>query len=596
METAALVARLRELGTDTVDVEVKEAAGGFPRTLAETVSAFANGEGGTILLGLAEHDGFRPVDGFDANAIRDALYDCCAIKVEPPIRDEVVIETFEGGRVVRVDISPLDSYDKPCFVVSRGAYQGSFIRGGDGDRRLTRYEVTQLLSNRRQPEWDREPVLEATTADLDPKVVDGLIARVSARQRRAFEGISRDEALIRLGAATRTDGDVRPTLAGVMCLGRYPQQFFPQLFVSVVALPGLTMAADIEGPRFIDNQPCDGPVPVMIRDAIDVVRRNMRVASVVDGIGRRDRYDYPLDVVRELIANAVMHRDYSPEGRGQQVQVEIYPDRLEVTSPGGLYGGITAEQLGVERVSTSRNRVLARLLEDVPMPETGEMVCENRGSGLATVVVRLRDAGMAPPRFVDQAARLRVEVPQHALLSPTIVSWIGSLKAGALSQPQQLALALMRTNGAVSNEMLRVWGIASQDATAALTDLVGRGLAIRFGGRRYATYELVKTPETDDTDSLFKGLFDQPPPAADLPVAPSGLSPRVASIVQAIRAGHTTSRAIAAALGVSQQAAIRRIREAREAGLIEETALRHSRSQSYRLTGSERVTRHDQGG
>lgn len=228
-------------------------------------------------------------------------------------------------------------------------------------------------------------------------------------------------------------------------------------------------------------------------------------------------------------------------------------------------------------MSSSRNAVMAKLLADVPSSRSSEVVCENRGSGMSRVVGRLRDAGMSPPRFDATPAHLHVTIPQHALLDPETVTWIGSLGAATLSDAQHLALAMIRANGSVSNEMLRVWGVKSHAATIALTDLVARGLAAKRGGRRYATYELAAA-ETDD-EELFADLI-APPPV--LPSAP-GIYPQDVAVVEAIRSGSTTSRAIQALLGLSYSTTIRRIRSAREAGLIEETASRHSRVQSYRI-------------
>ncbi|MGF1663337.1 MAG: ATP-binding protein [Kineosporiaceae bacterium] len=543
----------------------------------ETVSAFANGTGGVLLLGLSERDGFEPAAGFDAPAVRDALARACADDLEPPLRAPVDIEEFEGRPLVRLDVPELDAVDKPCFLKARGAYHGSFIRSGDGDRRLTSDEVSQLLSNRAQPLHDAEPVTDAGVDDLDPELVGAWLSRVRSRAPRSFVDLDEVSALLRVRAAVRVHDRVVPTLAGLLCLGAYPQQFFPQLFVSFVSLPGLTMGEELaDGTRFLDNQSCDGPIPQMIEEAVEAVRRNMRVASIIRGAGRRDRYDYPVEAVRELIVNAVMHRDYSPGARGTQVQVELYPDRLVVKSPGGLYGGVEVGQLGVVDVSSSRNAVLAKLLADVPIGRSGDVVCENRGFGMSRVVGRLRDAGMSPPRFDATPAHLHVTIPQHALLDPDTVSWIGTLGAADLTDAQHLALAIMRGIGSVSNEMLRVWGVEAHPATQALTDLVSRGLAVKHGGRRYAHYELADV----DTGGLVAEVM-APTGRADASSLPP-IDPKLAAVVQAVRSGRTTSRAIQELLGLSYSATIRRVRAARDAGLIAETGSRHSKAQSYR--------------
>ena len=106
--------------------------------------------------------------------------------------------------------------------------------------------------------------------------------------------------------------------------------------------------------------------------------------------------------MREIVVNALMHRDYHPSSHGSQVRVELYPDRLVVTSPGGIHGGVDSDHFFVRPVSSSRNSRLAKLLEDVEIPSSGRTVCENRGSGLLAVAASLQDAGQDLPTFDDE--------------------------------------------------------------------------------------------------------------------------------------------------------------------------------------------------
>jgi ATP-dependent DNA helicase RecG len=584
--TEALVAAARTVGADLHSLEIKAGAGGLPKTVSETLSAFANGDGGTLLLGLDEALAFSPAPGFDAVKIRDALAGACSDALEPPLRLVIDIEEFEGALVVRADVPELDPVAKPCFVKTRGAYQGSFIRSGDGDRRLTHYEVTQLLANRTQPICDQEVIEQASLADLDEELIVGLLELSRRRSPRAFEKLDRIDALIRLGAAVRDhQGEARPTLAGLLTLGIYPQQFLPQLFVSFVVLPGTRMGQRApDGTRFLDNQTITGPIPIMVTDAVGAMIRNMRKAAVIRGIGREDRYDYPLDVIREIVVNALMHRDYSPDSRGTQVQIELYPDRLVVKSPGGLYGGVSVDMLGSDdQVSTSRNRTLAAILSDLPLPNgRGQTICENRGSGIPQVMASLREAGMSPPTFDATPAQMKVTVPQHALLSPDIVEWIGSLGVQGLSDIQHLALAMMKTTGRATNPMLQAWGVDASTAGQALRDLVNRGLCQRSGGRRYASYQIV------DTGFPYTLPFTLGAPVRE-PVG-SGVQGQRDAILQAIRAGHVTTRALADALGIEHRTVTRRIAELVKQGTIAPTQALRSRNQSYRLAHDEGET------
>lgn len=576
--TAELIGRLRRIGTDTTSVEVKAAAGGLPKSTTETLSAFANGSGGTLLLGLSEGDAFTGASGFDAHRIQDALAGVCADSMEPPVRSSVEIEEYEDGLVVRLDVPELDPVLKPCFIRARGAYEGSYIRGGDGDRRLTHFEVTQLLANRRQPDDDRRAVDQATLDDLDPELVRALVTRLRERSPRAFALLDETSAMRRLGVVVQSgSGELVPSMAGLLCLGRYPQQFLPQLFVSFVALPGTVLGEPTsDGRRFLDNQNLDGPLPLLVEDAVAAVERNLTRAAVVRGAGRADRLEYPVEVVRELLVNAVMHRDYSPDSWGTQVQIELYPDRLVVKSPGGLHGGVAVDELGVADVSSSRNATLARLLTEIPSNRSGQVVCENRGSGLPTVLIALRDAGMSPPEFDVTPAHVHVSIPRHALLDPETMGWFGEIGARDISAPQHLALAMVRSGGYVSNAMLRVWGVHSSDASMALSDLVARGMLNRFGGRRWATYELAPglRPAGHAGDTVIGSTTDD---------RSRRTATELQAVTEAIRSGTGGARAIGQQLGLSYQTTLRRIGVLLEAGIIDSDQARNSRTRSYRL-------------
>lgn len=398
-----LVAELRSVGADTHSVEVKSAVGKLPRALTETLSAFSNSAGGTVILGLDEETGFRPAPGFDAVRTRGSLARACADDIHPPVRPVIEILPFEGAHVVVTEIPEISPLSKPAYIRGRGEYQGSFIRGGDGDRKLSDYEVALLHANRGQPRDDREPVAEASIADLDDDAVVALLRRMRQRQPRAFRPVSDEVALRRLGVMVPEGPESErlvPSLAGLFTLGTYPQEFFPQLNVTFAVFPSDHAGVVPEGgPRFIDNRSLNGPIPWIVSDAVDAISRNMRLAGTVQGVGRQDAYEYPVEALREAIVNAIMHRDYSPPSRGAQVQVEMYPARLVVRNPGGLYGPVAEGELGAEGVTSSRNPVLSALLQEVRLPDSDRVICENRGTGIPTMLEQLRRSGTASVKF-----------------------------------------------------------------------------------------------------------------------------------------------------------------------------------------------------
>ena len=468
-----LVVRLRSLGADAQTVEVKSAVGSLPKTVAETLSAFANGGGGVLILGLDEKFGFAPARGFEANRIRDALAGTCADRMHPPIRAEIETVPFEASRLVAARIDPLRPVDKPCYIKDRGRYQGSFIRTGDGDRRLSVYEVDRLIEEHRQPRWDEEVVPDATISDLDSLLLDNLISRQRTLRPVLFRQGKADDALQRLRVLRlAADGVLRPTLAGLLSLGSFPQEFFPRLTVTFAAFPGPAKASALHGrERLLDSRALSGPIPQLVRDTVGLVTANMRVGAVIEGAFRSDVPDYPLPAVREAVTNALMHRDYSDLARGTQVQINMYVDRLEVLNPGGLYGTVTLDSLGKPGVSSARNQRLSALLEDVAYPDGG-MVVENRGTGYAIIESELQRALMPPPLPKDDITGFSLTMPRRRFTPD-------EQGANLHRSTREAILSAVDQQGSVSSrELMRASGLSRTAVVRQLNSLVDQGVLV----------------------------------------------------------------------------------------------------------------------
>ena len=219
---------MRTIGVDIQQYEVKTSRAGLPRDIASTISAFSNGSGGTIILGVSERDGFVPVKGFDVKSMQDAIANVCWEELSPPVQPIVEPMVFEGSPILVVRIPEMRPMDKPCYVRASNKYSGSYIRTADGDRRLTTYEVDRLCDEHRQPLYDKELVGEATLEDLDEDLLEALLRRERRIHARNFASLSTEQAIESLNIAGRDDGGVlRPTIAGLMALGIHPQRYFP---------------------------------------------------------------------------------------------------------------------------------------------------------------------------------------------------------------------------------------------------------------------------------------------------------------------------------------------------------------------------------
>ena len=159
--------RFRLLGFDPSSEEVKS---GIGKAVRETLSAFSHSDGGTLIIGVSETQGFTPVEGFDPQSAQNQLMSRCE-QMTPVVRPEIEILKVDDALVLVAEIPEMQSLDKPCYVTNQGCYGGSYKHTGDGDMRMTQYEVDRLIEQKTQPKWDEEPVDDASVDDLDSSIL-----------------------------------------------------------------------------------------------------------------------------------------------------------------------------------------------------------------------------------------------------------------------------------------------------------------------------------------------------------------------------------------------------------------------------------------
>ncbi|MCF6289582.1 MAG: putative DNA binding domain-containing protein [Desulfobacterales bacterium] len=355
-ELHQLIASVQRQQTELDNLEVKAARGGTPRRLFEPLSAFANRTGGgVILFGLDETSDFSIVGVGDAHRLQEELTLLAAHEMEPALRPEFIIDEIDDQTIVAVTIEEIPVDRKPCFYKSAGLQKGSYIRVGNTNRRMTDYEVFGYMSSRGQPTHDEDIIKNAHIEDLDDSLLNQYLDNLRrTRPRATFLQGRKEEVLARLRVIGRDGETFRPTLAGLLMFGKYPQEFLPQLTITFIQYYGTTDDERTpQGARFVDNRTFEGPVPEMVAAAESYVMGSMRKASLIEGMFRRDIPEYPQEALREAIANAVAHRDYSSHVRGSYIQIRMFANRLEVSSPGGLFGNVTVDNID-ELVTTRK--------------------------------------------------------------------------------------------------------------------------------------------------------------------------------------------------------------------------------------------------
>jgi ATP-dependent DNA helicase RecG len=468
----SLVRGLRASGGDTTAIEVKAAAGGLPVSLIPSLSALANlPGGGTIILGLDERIGFRPVPLADPQALKQGLAGK-ARAFTPPVRLSIDDGSVDGQPVIVARVHECDPSAKPCRVTATGV---AYLRGYDGDFPLSDLETQGFLAARRPPLFDRRPVEGAGPGDLDAELVSSYLATVRERDTTGLGRFSDDAELLRRAGVTVAGG--QPTVAGLLALGVHPQQFFPRYVIQAAAEP---LPQDSPAVRARNQITITGPIPRMLDAALDWARRTFDTTIVENSDGSvSDQPAYPLLAFREIIANALIHRDLDDWSQAFAIEVRLRRDRLVVTNPGGLYG-ITVERLGHDAVTSARNGRLVAICQHVRSAGTGGRVIEALASGIPTIAHELSTYALPPAQFIDANIRFTV------LLRSTAVA---ADQRPAPSETELHVYDALAPGPQTVAELETALRLSGPNIRRALRSLRNRGLVHQEGGRgRKTTY------------------------------------------------------------------------------------------------------------
>lgn len=397
-ELKKLVYNIHLQKSETQTIELKSAEHGAPTRLFDTLSSFSNqDEGGIIIFGIDENNGYRITGVYDAQDLQKRVAEQCK-QMEPAVRALFTICDIDGKTILSAEIPGVEVSSRPVFYKGVGRIKGSYVRVGEADEPMSEYEIYSYEAFRKRIRDDVRVVENVKMSLFDETRMDDYLSAVKKERRNLTENVSQNEILELMGVTA----DGKPTLAGLMVFSKYPQTYFPQLCITAVCLPGTEMGTTgTDGERFIDNQRITGPIPDMLEEAVEFVRKNSRTKTIIDDNGRRvDKNEYPVKAVREAILNALVHRDYSIHTENVPIRIEMYRDRLEITNSGGLYGKISIDALGKVRPET-RNAVLANILELLN-------ITENRYSGIPTMRAECLNAGLPAPMFWAKHGEFKV--------------------------------------------------------------------------------------------------------------------------------------------------------------------------------------------
>ena len=402
-----------------------------PRQLAKELAALLNLEGGHLLLGV-EDDG--TVTGLTRapKQVEEWIMEVARVHLRPAAIPFWETLKLDDRNVVGVISLPADAPDKP-YKATRGSAWVTQVRVGTTTRDATDAEEARLYMQSGHLQYDRKPVSGATFDDLDLRRLVNYFRDL--RQQGAPEDTDL-ESWLHLLVNTELMAEARPrpmpSACGLLLFGLKPNRFLPQAGISAVAYSGTKKDYDakaratLRGPAVSlfpalsadPGQPLDSLLPRtfseagnaveagVIEQALDFVRRNIEVTAWIENGGRRlERWDYPLEAVREALVNAVAHRDYTITVT--DIELSIYMDRIELISPGRLPNTVTVDKMRAG-YRASRNELIKEVLRDYRYIEATGLGVPRR------IIAGIRAHNGTDPDLIEEDDRFLVRLWKEA--------------------------------------------------------------------------------------------------------------------------------------------------------------------------------------
>lgn len=482
---------------ESARIEAKR-ANDIGKSVMETVIAFANEpglDGGYLLLGVDwvvndKGDTVYTAAGLpDPDKVQRDLASQCASMLNVALRPEMQLEQVDGKTVLVVYVPEADVTHKPIYKKATGLPNGAWRRIGSSDQRCVDEDLW-VLRGESQPLHGPDACIvpDARLDDFDPAAITAYRRDRARTNPQAEELAYRDDEMLEaLGALRRVDGELRPTLAGVVLFGKSLalRRLLPMVRIDYIRVSGNEWVEDPEN-RFqtIDiRKPLLLALPQAEASIIDELPKGFRLPE-----GQLQSVQEPIlprKVIREALANAAMHRNYTLHSPTQIIR---YSNRIEIRNVG--YSLKEPAQLGLPG-SRLRNPAIAAVLHDLHLAEA-------KGTGIRAMRRLAADAGLPLPECNSdrQANEFKLTLFLHNLLTEDDHDWLRNFVGSGLSAEEAKVLIYARETGAVDNTACRDFcGLDTLAASLVLRRLRDRDLLLKQGaGNR--TYYVLNSPDS----------------------------------------------------------------------------------------------------
>lgn len=444
---------------DYIESEILEFKREIPKkkeNLAKEIIAFANSKGGRLIIGYDSQSkeviGIRDLQKTEeiiANITRDLI----SSQVDYYVSFQNISLRNEANKVLLI-ITIDSGFSKPYYLSNKGMTDGTYIRVGSTTRLADQESLARLIRLGRGISFDTEVV--KSKEEINKQAIEEFLKERSKRFNseipKLTSSLLEDLALVK-------NKDL--TVSGALLFTERPQEInkLSQAYIRAARFAGTTKG------EFIDQKEFLGSIQEQLSQALTFIKRHTSTSSKIKGLKRSDKGQYPVEIVREVLVNALAHRDYSISG--STIKLAIFDDRIEVSSPGGLAGPVTVEN--IQDRQYSRNPILSKRLF-----EMGYL--ESWGLGIDKIILWAEDNNLKPPKFIDDGNQF------------TLILF-SEKSSTSISELEKKVLSLFEKQNSITNKTLREeLGLSKTQAQIALAKLKEKKIIISQGKGRSVAY------------------------------------------------------------------------------------------------------------
>lgn len=469
---------------ESQNIEYKQELPSKSEKFMKTVVAFANGSGGKLVFGV--EDDARKVVGIPQEnifKIMDAITNSISDSCVPVITPQITMQTAEDKTIIVVQVFP--GGQRPYYIKSMGKEQGTYVRIAGTTRPADEYILKELEFEGSNRCFDQtyaapsEPVTDVEVKMLCDNMYQYALKYCKNDAEKDLVKPLSKNILLQWGLLVKREDAFYPTNAFLLLTSN----LFPQAIIQCGYFKGNTRTV------FVDRRELTGSVQEQLEEAYQYVLKNIHLAAKIDGLHRQDVYELPPACIREMICNAVCHRSYLSMAN---IQVAIYDDRLEVTSPGTLPGGLTISDLK-QGMSYPRNRGLVNAF-------TYMKIIEHWGSGIPKMFQICKEENVREPELIEMGSAFRVNLYRQVQNQGSKTSLETNLKTSLetdlkqnLSKSEQTVVKILRKNPKITTrELSSVMGLSLSGARYVLDTLKDKGVLQRVGSTKAGIWKIIQ--------------------------------------------------------------------------------------------------------